>query len=59
MKLSQLIKEAEHISTIANVESFVKDVAKAFNQTKDTTLDITVTLKGSNVLEYSIKKRQK
>lgn len=59
MKLNELIKEAEHISTIANVEAFVKDIAKAFNQTKDTTLDITVTLKGSNVLEYSIKKRQK
>ena len=44
------------IKTVANSEAFIKDITRAFGGLKDQTLNIQVTLKGDNVLEYSIKK---
>lgn len=49
------INEAS-IKTTANGEAFLQDMTQAFGGLKDQTLNITVTLKGDNVLEYSIKK---
>jgi len=49
------INEAS-FKTVANGEAFMKDIAKAFGGVKGQSLSITVTLKGTNVLEYSITK---
>lgn len=49
------------IKTTANGEAFLRDVFGAFggvNGVKDQTVTIKVTLKGANVLEYSITKNQ-
>ena len=45
------------MSTVANGEHFLRDVASAFGGRKGQTLDIEVTLRGSNVLEYAIQKK--
>lgn len=49
------INEATLVSTVANGESFIKDVGKAFGGQKGKTLAITATLRGTNVIEYSIR----
>ena len=64
MKISEISQSPVSASykTVANGESFVRDVFRALggiNGVKDQTLNITVTLKGSNVLEYSITKVEK
>jgi hypothetical protein len=50
------INETPAISTVATGEAFLKDVAKAFGGVRGQKLNIVVTLKGTNVLEYSIAK---
>lgn len=56
MKLADLLIEAKLLKTVANGSAFVDDVFKAFKNTKDATLNITVALRGTNVLEYTIER---
>lgn len=57
-KYAGIVTETESgiTSTVANGESFLRDMARAFAGEKGAQLNITVTLRGSNVLEYKINK---
>ena len=51
---AQMAEAIPGYTTTANLDAFVRDVAKAFGGQQGKTLNITVTLVASGVLEYSI-----